>query len=180
MRTALDDSKSFCISFVSYVFTADKGLRWGEEDAITKMVIKLLPVWMFLLFQKPHDCFRCLAKDPSRNYSQFQLTKEEVLKKKMRAKFGKQVSGELSLYHSSRLDRDSDASTVFQQVLLNPSNPGIGTLQSTDCLDGTDDSLLGASRLTNELIDELGGTFTPSENNYLGKHESIDYDLIDN
>ena len=91
------------------------------------------------------------------------------------------MSEELSVHHSNMLHRDADASTVFEQVLSNSSNPGIGALQSSDNFDGTDDrELLDANRLTNALIDELGGTFTQSENNYLGKHESIDYDLIDN
>ena len=32
-------------------------------------IIVLLPVLTFLVSDKPHDCFSCLAKDPDRTYS---------------------------------------------------------------------------------------------------------------
>ena len=52
-------------------------------------ITRLIPFWVFLIFNKPHDCFACLGKDPSRSYSRFQYSKQELLKLKMATKFGK-------------------------------------------------------------------------------------------
>lgn len=52
-------------------------------------LIILIPVLTFFAFDKPHDCFSCLAKDPDRNYSIFQLTLEERVRRNMGAKLSK-------------------------------------------------------------------------------------------
>lgn len=31
----------------------------------------LTPILSFLIFDRPHDCFNCLAKDPDRSYSSY-------------------------------------------------------------------------------------------------------------
>ena len=49
----------------------------------------LIPILTFFAFDKPHDCFSCLAKDPDRKYSILQLTLEEGIKRNMVAKFSK-------------------------------------------------------------------------------------------
>jgi len=49
----------------------------------------LIPILTFFAFDKPHDCFSCLAKDPGRKYSILQLTLEEGIKRNMVAKFSK-------------------------------------------------------------------------------------------
>ena len=51
-------------------------------------IISILPYWAFLLFHDPHDCFKCLGKDPERNYSMFQFNRAELLKLRYCAKFG--------------------------------------------------------------------------------------------
>ena len=49
---------------------------------------QLIAIWAFLIFNRPHDCFECLGKDPQRNYSMFQYGKREQMLKKMKAKHG--------------------------------------------------------------------------------------------
>jgi len=39
--------------------------------------LSFIPFAMFLLLKDPHDCFKCLGKDPDRVFSKFQLTKAE-------------------------------------------------------------------------------------------------------
>ena len=49
-------------------------------------LVILLPVVVFLAFDKPHDCYRCLGKDPDRVYSIFQLSKVERVERRSIAK----------------------------------------------------------------------------------------------
>ena len=44
---------------------------------INTVFVYLLPVWAFLAFTEPHDCYKCLGKDPDRNFSIFQLSRAE-------------------------------------------------------------------------------------------------------
>ena len=74
--------------FSSVVNTYGSQDRFGAYFAYLDLVI-LIPVLTFLAFDKPHDCFTCLAKDPDRNYSIFQLSLEERVRRKMMAKFSK-------------------------------------------------------------------------------------------
>ena len=52
--------------------------------------IAIIPIWSFLLFHDPHDCFKCLGKDPVRKYSKFQYDRVERMKMRYRAKFGQE------------------------------------------------------------------------------------------
>ena len=61
----------------------------------------MLPVIMFLAFDDPHDCFKCFGKDPDRNYSKFQLTKEECAMRRMAAKYS--MDKEQERYVNQRL-----------------------------------------------------------------------------
>ena len=56
---------------------------------------------MFLAFDDPHDCFKCFGKDPDRNYSKFQLTKEECAMRRMAAKYS--MDKEQERYVNQRL-----------------------------------------------------------------------------
>ena len=49
-----------------------------------------LPVfWAFFLLDNPHDCFRCLGKDPDRIFSITQYTSYDLLLLKCEQKYGK-------------------------------------------------------------------------------------------
>ena len=41
------------------------------------ILFELLPFIFYFTLNRPHDCFRCLGKDPDRRFSKFQLTREE-------------------------------------------------------------------------------------------------------
>ena len=61
-------------SFCSDVSRLLKSVTTGTETIIGDLIydlVSLLPFWAFLLFNNPHDCFKCLGKDPDRNYSKF-------------------------------------------------------------------------------------------------------------
>ena len=45
-------------------FYIEPGYYWLKTAAISLPVI-----WAFFLLDKPHDCFRCLGKDPDRIFS---------------------------------------------------------------------------------------------------------------
>ena len=38
------------------------------------ILLELIPFMAFYTFNRPHDCFVCLGKDPDRVYSSLQLT----------------------------------------------------------------------------------------------------------
>lgn len=38
------------------------------------ILLELIPFMAFYTFNRPHDCFVCLGKDPDRIYSSLQLT----------------------------------------------------------------------------------------------------------
>ena len=49
---------------------------------------QLIVVWVFFIFERPHDCFICFGKDPDRKYSIHQYTQSELIDRKMVQKFG--------------------------------------------------------------------------------------------
>ena len=49
---------------------------------------QLIVVWVFFIFERPHDCFICFGKDPDRKYSIHQYTQGELIDRKMIQKFG--------------------------------------------------------------------------------------------
>ena len=60
------------------------------EFYILSMV--LLPVFIFMILNDPHDCYKCLGKDPDRVYSRFQLNLMERTRRILRAKYNKRES----------------------------------------------------------------------------------------
>jgi len=55
-------------------------------------ILELIPFLVFYFLDHPHDCFRCLGKDPDRIYSGLQLTKCERAERKMFVKYGMRSS----------------------------------------------------------------------------------------
>ena len=51
----------------------------------------MLPVVAFLCFDDPHDCFRCMGKDPDRIYSSFQMTLEDRVVRRMNTRLSKEA-----------------------------------------------------------------------------------------
>ena len=45
----------------------------------------LLPVWIYIAFDRPHDCYRCLGKTPDKVYSIFQLSIGERIERRANA-----------------------------------------------------------------------------------------------
>ena len=60
------DSSSFC-NYLSDWYHSYSSAGGSLKEAI---VIYLLPIWAFFLLNVPHDCFKCLGKDPDRIFSQ--------------------------------------------------------------------------------------------------------------
>ena len=50
---------------------------------------QIIIVWVFFIFESPHDCFTCIGKDPDRKYSIHQYTYDQLLERKMLQKFGR-------------------------------------------------------------------------------------------
>ena len=84
------DEDSICVKYLN--------VKYREADVysmlswVQNIILELFPIWSFLLFYKPHDCFRCLGKDPDRIFSSFQLNKAEINSRKMVAKFGSRTT----------------------------------------------------------------------------------------
>ena len=56
-----------------------------------------MPAIVFLVLNKPHDCFRCFGKDPDRVFSISQYTKHEQASLRLKQKYGKGVEiGEMN------------------------------------------------------------------------------------
>lgn len=77
---------SICQVFSSYYLTL-----FGSQNRIGMVLwfvdfMILIPSLTFFAFDKPHDCFVCLGKDPERIFSRFQLTKSQVERRKFKAK----------------------------------------------------------------------------------------------
>ena len=64
-------------------FYVEPGHQW-----LVKTITYLVPIWAFFILDKPHDCFRCLGKDPDRIFSIDQYRKDEIVALKMRNKYG--------------------------------------------------------------------------------------------
>ena len=50
-------------------------------------LLELIPFLAFFIFNRPHDCFICLGKDPERIYSSLQLTTQEQESRRMWVKY---------------------------------------------------------------------------------------------
>ena len=56
---------SYCHYFAQFVYKYQ-----NPTNAWLKSFLQyLLPIWAFLLLNTPHDCFKCLGKDPDRIFS---------------------------------------------------------------------------------------------------------------
>ena len=62
-----DNNEGICsIFYIPFKNISATGIEAGIY--ISNNIV-LLPVFTFLVLNKPHDCFSCLAKDPDRTYS---------------------------------------------------------------------------------------------------------------
>lgn len=75
---------------------------------------ELIPFLSYFWLNDPHDCFRCVGKDPDRRYSMFQLTQRETLMREHLVKFG---SGAFS--YAGNLSYSKESSFI-----LDPSETG--------------------------------------------------------
>ena len=67
-----EDPKGVC----AYVFSGLVDMTEKSTSSIPLSLIVfdfviLMPIIVFMIFDKPHDCFVCLGKDPDRTYSIF-------------------------------------------------------------------------------------------------------------
>ena len=91
LKHSVSDFKASPESFCTMIDRMVEKPMTGTETIIGNLIydiVSILPYWAFLLFHDPHDCFKCLGKDPERNYSMFQFNRAELLKLRYCAKFG--------------------------------------------------------------------------------------------
>ena len=69
------DENSFCHKIQSWA-------NVGGKDFLTYfavlLLLELVPICAFLSLNNPHDCFKCLGKDPDRKFSLYQLSDHEA------------------------------------------------------------------------------------------------------
>ena len=70
---SLLDPQAIC----HYVFPDNFGRRYFDLMFLSNDLMQILQIIAFLIFNNPHDCYKCLGKDPDRIYSRFQLSKEQ-------------------------------------------------------------------------------------------------------
>ena len=88
-NTKNDDVKpAFCRVVNLWMNDVDWGQTSDLYFVIETIVVYLLPIWSYMVLEQPHDCFRCLGKDPDRKFSQFQMSHTELMVRKMKSKFG--------------------------------------------------------------------------------------------
>ena len=88
---APDEQEADPNSLCAYVHEVTNNSRIGTDSILGDLyfdLVTIIPFWAFLLFRNPHDCFKCLGKDPERNYSKFQYKRAEIKRLRYRAKFG--------------------------------------------------------------------------------------------
>ena len=49
-------------------------LKFENGDFHFTVMIELLPVASFLILNYPHDCYKCLSKDPDHKFSKYEYT----------------------------------------------------------------------------------------------------------
>ena len=130
---------------------------------IETCLVYLLPVVAFLLLNDPHDCFRCLGKDPDRVFSIQQYSKIELKHLRLRQKFGKQAN--LLVVEQSYLEAEVRFATMATQQVGASENQGANRI-STDRNSSEDQLLIIESDpLVFQSIDEhdfirgVAGTF---------------------
>ena len=67
--------------FCFFIYFSGSHFSPGEASVtyLVFILAELVPFISYLWLNEPHDCFRCLGKDPDRRYSIFQLTRRESL-----------------------------------------------------------------------------------------------------
>ena len=91
-----------------------------EKSSVTYLafiVAELVPFVSYFWLNEPHDCFRCLGKDPDRRFSIFQLTRWENLMREHKVKHGKGAFGVIG-----NLSFNTDADLMIE--LGEPASPG--------------------------------------------------------
>ena len=84
-------NQGFCFRMVEQEFL------YRNQEFNFGILIELLPVASYLLINYPHDCYKCLGKDPDRNFSQYQFTERELAMRSMRYKYGTEAETNLSM-----------------------------------------------------------------------------------
>ena len=87
-------NEGFCFRIV------EKAFLYENKEFNFTILIELLPVASYLILYYPHDCYRCLGKDPDRNFSQYQFTERELAMRSMRYKYGVEAETSLSVLTS--------------------------------------------------------------------------------
>ena len=90
MDSELEEYTGYCNTLMSISIQPKVGITqmfW----LVAWVVIGLFPIWAFLTLDTPHDCYRCIGKDPDRIYSIYQLTKCEIIERNMKTKFGRSI-----------------------------------------------------------------------------------------
>ena len=91
----------FCVDVISKPFgsfcthQANTFFARGRGTSNLLIFMRIVPMISFLLLNKPHDCYRCLGKDPDRIFSIHQLTERETMIREIRNKFGVQAYDDL-------------------------------------------------------------------------------------
>ena len=73
---------ALCWQLITQVFNPFNAHQFYITYSTTAFLF-LIPFFIFLAFNKPHDCFKCLGKDPERRYSIFQFNKFEREQRRM-------------------------------------------------------------------------------------------------
>jgi hypothetical protein len=76
LRPDIVGSEALCWQLITEVFNPFNIHHFYVQYSTTAFLF-LIPFFVFLAFNKPHDCFKCLGKDPDRRYSIFQFNKFE-------------------------------------------------------------------------------------------------------
>ena len=107
-------------------FASEMAERVGDFAAfnLTMDMSILIPVIVFVVLDKPHDCFVCLGKDPERVYSIFQLKREERYERTLFAKGGKALTESLrrNNLNNSTHERSLSIERTQEFVLLSRDN----------------------------------------------------------
>ena len=82
-----EEDDDLCFKVIEFFGSFNKNANTASMPFALYYVQLLLPVVVFLMFDDPHDCFKCLGKDPERKYSRFQLSVEERKNRRMIARY---------------------------------------------------------------------------------------------
>ena len=95
------------------IFSIEMSANLAAEFYFWFIVFEVLPFIFFFSLKQPHDCFRCLGKDPIRRFSMFQLTREETRNREFSVKYGRggfRLNGTIATAANSGTQNDIDES----------------------------------------------------------------------